>query len=147
MDPTDLHLRNQLCFAITTAARATATAYREALTQTGLTYPQYLVMLALWEHDGRTVSELGTHLHLDSGTLSPLLSRLEANGHVTRSRPERDGRRVVVQLTDSGTALRAVAEQIHCAIVDHLDMPDNELLALRDTANRFTELIQARSHQ
>lgn len=71
METADLHLRNQLCFALYTAARATATAYREALAETQLTFPQYLVMLALWENDGLTVSELGTELHLDSGTLSP----------------------------------------------------------------------------
>lgn len=144
MKTADLHLRNQLCFALYTASRATAAAYREALAETQLTFPQYLVMLALWENDGLTVSELGTELHLDSGTLSPLLTRLETNGYVTRSRPERDGRRVVVQLTAAGTELRAVAEQIHCAIVEHLDMPEAEVTELRDMATRLTGLIEGR---
>lgn len=144
METADLHLRNQLCFALYTASRATAAAYREALAETKLTFPQYLVMLALWENDGLTVSELGTELHLDSGTLSPLLTRLETNGYVTRSRPERDGRRVVVQLTAAGKKLRAVAEQIHCAIVEHLDMPEAEVTELRDMASRLTKLIEGR---
>ncbi|MGK0741670.1 MarR family winged helix-turn-helix transcriptional regulator [Leucobacter sp. Z1108] len=144
METADLHLRNQLCFALYTAARATATAYRDALAETKLTFPQYLVMLALWENDGLTVSELGTELHLDSGTLSPLLTRLETNGYVTRSRPERDGRRVVVHLTTAGEKLRAAAEQIHCAIVEHLDMPEADVIALRDMASRLTELIEGR---
>ena len=144
METADLHLRNQLCFALYTAARATATTYREALAETQLTFPQYLVMLALWENDGLTVSELGTELHLDSGTLSPLLTRLETNGYVTRSRPDRDGRRVVVHLTEAGRELRAVAEQIPCAIVEHLDMPEVEVVELRDMATRLTGLIQGR---
>ena len=145
MEPAELHLRNQLCFALTTAARATAGAYRESLSDTGLTFPQYLVMLALWETDGRTVSELGHELHLDSGTLSPLLARLESNGHVTRSRPDRDGRRVVVHLTAAGRELRSVAERIHCAITEHLDMSAEELTQLRDLATRLTQLIEARA--
>jgi len=144
MEPADLRLRNQLCFAIYTAARATAAAYRDALSETKLTFPQYLVMLALWEQDGLSVSDLGAELHLDSGTLSPLLARLETSGYVTRSRPERDGRRVVVQLTEAGGELRTVAEQIHCAIVEHLDMPEAEVIELRDMATRLTGLIQGR---
>ena len=137
----DLRLDHQLCFALYAASRATTGAYRQSLEEVGLTYPQYVVMLALWETDGLTVSELGHRLHLDSGTLSPLLGRLATSGLVTRSRPDRDARRVVVHLTDSGKALRAEAERIQCALLERLDMPANELVQLRDLAHRLVDSL------
>lgn len=109
----------------------------------GLTYPQYLVMLALWEDDGLSVGDLGRRLHLDSGTLSPLLARLEAAGFVTRSRPDLDGRRVVVHLTADGEEMRAEAERIQCALLDRLDMAPEDIIRLHDLANRLTESIAA----
>ncbi len=103
-----LVLRRQVCFALYAASRAMTDVYRPILDAVGLTYPQYLVLLVLWERDGDApaVSELGAELRLDSGTLSPLLKRLEAVGLVVRRRSARDERRVEVELTDAGRALR-----------------------------------------
>ncbi|MBJ7332119.1 MAG: MarR family transcriptional regulator [Solirubrobacteraceae bacterium] len=101
-----LALDRQVCFALYAASRALTTAYRPLLEPLGLTYPQYLVMLVLWEESPRAVGEIGADLHLDSGTLSPLIKRLEANGLVRRHRSQDDERRVLVALTDEGRALR-----------------------------------------
>lgn len=103
-----LELDQQLCFALYSASRAMTRAYAPLLEQVGLTYPQYVTMLALWDepHDAVTVSELGARLHLDSGTLTPLLKRLERLGHVRRHRDTADERRVLVELTEQGLALR-----------------------------------------
>lgn len=139
----DLRLDQQLCFALYAASRATTGAYRQALDEVGLTYPQYLVMLVLWEDDGLAVRELGERLHLDSGTLSPLLGRLEAAGLVTRSRPDRDGRRVVIHLTDVGRRLGDAAERIQCALLDRLAMRPDELALLRDLAHRLVGSLAA----
>ena len=100
-------LNRQLCFALYSASKAATAAYRPLLDELGLTYPQYLVMLVLWEDEPRSVRELGEELGLDSGTLSPLLKRLESLGLVVRRRSAADERRVEVFLTDSGTALSA----------------------------------------
>lgn len=143
MTTPDLRLDEQLCFALYAASRATTSAYRDALAHAGLTYPQYLVMLALWESDGQTVGELGRRLHLDSGTLSPLLTRLESAGLVTRSRQGADTRRVVITLTSAGRELRAEAERIHCALLERLDMSPEEVLLLRDLAQRLTATIES----
>ncbi len=104
-----LRLENQLCFAVHSAAHAFARAYKPLLDPLDLTYPQYLVMLRLWEQDGQTVSELGTPLFLDSGTLTPLLKRMEKAGLVSRNRDKNDERQVHVVLTEKGDALRAKA--------------------------------------
>lgn len=136
-----------MCFALYAASRATTGAYREPLDAVGLTYPQYVVLLALWEQDGLTVSELGHRLHLDSGTLSPLLGRLAASGLVTRSRPDEDARRVVVHLTDAGQGLRGEAERVQCALLDRIDMSPEELVLLRRLAHRLIEsLSTSRPH-
>ncbi|WP_443748092.1 MarR family winged helix-turn-helix transcriptional regulator [Asticcacaulis solisilvae] len=118
-DPTPAHLRleNQLCFAVYSAAHAFAQAYKQWLEPMGLTYPQYLVMLLLWEKDGRSVNELGQPLMLDSGTLTPLLKRMEKAGFVTRARDERDERVTRIFLTEDGRALRARAEAIPPALL------------------------------
>jgi len=136
-----LQLDQQLCFALYAASRAATGAYRDALDEAGLTYPQYLVMLALWEQDGLTVTDLGRALHLDSGTVSPLLTRLAAAGLVTRSRPEADARLVVVHLTEAGQSLRGRAEGIQCALLDRLDMDPKDLILLRTLAQRFAESV------
>lgn len=137
----NLHVDQQVCFALYAASRATTAAYREALDEVGLTYPQYLVMLALWETDGLTVGDLGRRLLLDSGTLSPLLRRLESSGLVTRDRPDRDGRRVVVHLTNRGHALRHEAERIQCSLLDRIHLPVEDLVLLRDLARRLVESL------
>jgi len=114
-----LRLDNQLCFALYSANLAMTKVYRRLLAELGLTYPQYLVMLVLWEADGITVSALGERLFLDSATLTPLLKRLQGAGLVLRERGLADERQVLVSLTDAGRALRsrarAVPESAFCA--------------------------------
>ncbi|NRF68759.1 MarR family transcriptional regulator [Aquincola sp. S2] len=114
-----LALDSQLCFALYSASLAMTKAYKPLLEPLGLTYPQYLVMLVLWEGDGLTVSQLGDRLTLDSGTLTPLLKRLEALGFVQRLRDSADERRVLLQLTAGGRKLKtralAVPQAIACA--------------------------------
>lgn len=114
-----LRLDSQLCFALYSANLAMAKVYRRLLADLGLTYPQYLVMLVLWEGDGLTVSQLGERLFLDSATLTPLLKRLQAAGLVLRERGREDERQVLVSLSDAGRALRSkarsVPENVFCA--------------------------------
>ena len=102
MTADDLKLEKQVCFALYAASRAVTGLYRPALDALGLTYPQYLVMLVLWERGPAMVKELGTTLDLDSGTLSPLLKRLEAASYVTRTRNAADERALDIELTDAG---------------------------------------------
>ncbi|NIJ86639.1 DNA-binding MarR family transcriptional regulator [Xanthomonas arboricola] len=120
-----LQLDNQLCFALYSANLAMHKLYRGLLKKLDLTYPQYLVLLVLWETDGRSVSEIGERLYLDSATLTPLLKRLQAAGLVTRTRAASDERQVIIALTDTGRALRAkagaVPEQVLCASACSLD--------------------------
>jgi len=107
-----LALDKQLCFALYSASLAMTKVYKPLLAPLGLTYPQYLVMLALWEHDGQSVSELGDKLALDSGTLTPLLKRLEAQGQLSRERDVEDERRVIVRLTPAGRQLKVQARRV-----------------------------------
>jgi len=120
-----LQLDRQLCFALYSSSLAMTKLYKPLLAPLGLTYPQYLVMLVLWEADGVSVSQLGQRLSLDSGTLTPLLKRLEALGHVERRRASDDERRVDLFLTPAGRKLRAQAldipEQLACASACELD--------------------------
>jgi MarR family transcriptional regulator, organic hydroperoxide resistance regulator len=111
MPPTarPLRLDQQLCFAVYSTAHAFTRFYRPLLKALGLTYPQYLVLMALWETDGQAVNQIGARLWLDSGTLTPLLKRLETMGLVTRRRDETDERQVIVSLTAQGRALEAEA--------------------------------------
>lgn len=139
-DDDPLLLGNQLCFAVYSTAHAFNRMYKPLIEALGMTYPQYLVMLSLWERDGRMVKEIGEHLLLDSGTLTPVLKRLEAAGLVARTRDATDERQVRVTLTEAGEALkekaRAVPREIACASGRSLP----ELQALRD------ELIRLRDH-
>lgn len=107
-----LKLDNQLCFTLYSASLAMNKVYRKLLAPLGLTYPQYLVMLVLWERDELTVSEIGERLFLDSATLTPLLKRLEASDLLTRTRSASDERQVVIALSRSGKALKAKAAQV-----------------------------------
>lgn len=138
----DLRLEQQVCFALYAASRASTSAYRHALASVGLTYPQYLALLALWEEDGLTVRQLGDRLLLDSGTLSPLLARLENAGLVARSRSTEDGRSVHVHLTEAGVRLRARAETIQRSLLDRLDMSEEDLVRLRTLARRLVTSIE-----
>src|SRR4051794_413334 len=134
VEPVDvLPLDRQVCFALYTATRAVTARYRPLLDELGLTYPQYLVLLALWERDERTVNDLGAALRLDSSTLSPLLKRLEAAGLVARRRRSDDERRVTVRLTADGTALRDRAAGIPARLVCDGGLGLGELAELRDT--------------
>jgi MarR family transcriptional regulator, organic hydroperoxide resistance regulator len=133
-----LKLDHQLCFALYSASLAMTKFYKPLLDPLGLTYPQYLVMLVLWEGDGITVSQLGDRVALDSGTLTPLLKRLEASDLVRRLRDTADERRVLLQLTPAGRALKskamAVPERIACAsgcALDELAALTARLKALR----------------
>ena len=134
-----LRLDNQLCFALYSASLAMTKLYKPLLDELGLTYPQYLALLVLWEQDGVSVSELGQRLSLDSGTLTPLLKRLEAAGLLTRLRDAEDERRVRVVLTADGRALKTEARRIPGCILaaTQCDLSEVALLtkqvqALRD---------------
>jgi DNA-binding MarR family transcriptional regulator len=127
-----LRLDRQLCFALYGAAQRVTRLYRPLLDALGLTYPQYLAMLVLWEDSPRTVGAMGDALDLDSSTLTPLLKRLEAGGLIDRRRDPKDERRVIVALTDKGLALRdralSIPEQIFCQV----GLPLDELVTLRE---------------
>jgi DNA-binding MarR family transcriptional regulator len=137
-----LLLGNQLCFAIYSTAHAFNRVYKPLLDRLGLTYPQYLVMLVLWEHDGVPVKDIGERLFLDSGTLTPLLKRLETAELIKRTRSTEDERQVLIALTSKGLALREKARAVPQAIlaasdcsVGELSAMKNELVALRDRLN------------
>jgi MarR family transcriptional regulator, organic hydroperoxide resistance regulator len=135
-----LQLDRQVCFALSVAARAVVALYRPLLEPMGLTHPQYLVMLALWERSPRSVKDLAAALALDPGTLSPLLKRLEAGGLVTRARDRADERALAVELTAKGRALRAEAEKVPPAIVARLGI---EIAELEDLHAALTRVIAA----
>jgi DNA-binding MarR family transcriptional regulator len=140
-----LELEKQVCFALYSATRAVTQLYRPVLDALGLTYPQYLVMLVLWERGASTVKQLGQALELDSGTLSPLLKRLEAHGYVRRERSTSDERSVLVHLTDTGAALRTRASSVPRRIAGATGMEFVELEALRQNLVRLTEAVS--THQ
>jgi len=125
-----LKLDHQLCFALYSSSLAMTKLYKPLLDPLGLTYPQYLVMLVLWEGDGLTVSALGERLMLDSGTLTPLLKRLEAAGMVQRLRDSTDERRVLLRLTAAGRALKARALKVPAAVACAAGCPLDELATL-----------------
>jgi len=126
-----LHLDAQLCFAVNAAARAMSAAYAPLLEPLGLTHPQYLVMLVLWELDGQRVTDIGNRLHLDSGTLTPLLKRLQARGLVERRRNTVDERVVEIHLTAAGHALQAQALEIPSAMACRAALDVEEFVELR----------------
>jgi DNA-binding MarR family transcriptional regulator len=137
-----LLLSNQLCFALYSTAHVFNRVYKPLLDRLKLTYPQYLVMLVLWEHDGVPVKDIGERLFLDSGTLTPLLKRLEAAGLVKRTRSRADERQVLIALTPQGQALREKARTVPEAIlaasacsVSELSAMKDDLVALRDQLN------------
>ncbi len=130
-------LDHQVCFALYSAARAATSAYRDSLDEIGLTYTQYVTLLALWEQDGRTVSDLGEALGLDSGTLSPLLKRMATRGLVERRREGQDARCVTIHLTDAGHDLETQVASIQARLHEAVDLDAEELATLRDLAQRF----------
>lgn len=138
MAPDDLlRLENQLCFALVTAARNVVAIYRPILEPLGLTHPQYLVMLALWERDPRTLNDLAAELALEPATASPLVKRLEAEGLITRQRSSEDERRLDIALTEAGRALRERALAVPRQVMAAVGMDVGEISALRDGLGPF----------
>lgn len=150
-----LRLENQLCYQIYTASRLMTQSYRPVLKALGLTYPQYLVMMVLWERQGESqdrkehdlartcVSELGLRLRLDSGTLSPLLKRLESQGLVVRQRNQADERQLEIALTQAGIDLSQKATDVPIKLLCELDIPADELWALKLQLESFITNIDA----
>jgi len=136
-------LDQQLCFALYSASGLMTKLYRPLLEPLGLTYPQYLAMLALWEHAPSTVGDLGEALGLDSATLTPLLKRLEANGLVTRRRDAADERRVLVEPTAKGLALRARTQDVSAGLACAMPLEAAELKSLHRTLTRFVAGLRA----
>lgn len=132
-----LRLENQLCFAVVTAARNVVAIYRPILEPLGLTHPQYLVMLALWERAPRTLNDLAADLALEPATASPLVKRLEADGLVVRQRSSEDERRLEITLTDAGAALRARAVDVPRQVMAAVGMGIGDIAALRDGLGAF----------
>lgn len=139
----ELKLDRQVCFALYGAAHAFTRAYKPLLEPLGLTYPQYLAMMALWEEDRLQVKALGERLGLDSGTLSPLLKRLEQAGYVTRQRDKLDERQVFITLTESGRALKAKAVGVMRAIGQATGCTISELESLRDNLKMLKNQLDA----
>ena len=134
-----LSLENQVCFALAIASRSVNAVYRPLLEPLGLTHPQYLVLLALWDRSPQSVRELSQELQLEPATLSPLLKRLETTGLVSRQRSTSYERVLDISLTDAGRAFRAEAESIPPQVLDRLGVPAEELEALRDSLWRVIE--------
>ncbi|NGO63443.1 MarR family transcriptional regulator [Rhizobium daejeonense] len=141
----ELKLDRQICFALYGAAHAFTRAYKPLLEPLGLTYPQYLAMMALWEEDGLQVKALGERLGLDSGTLSPLLKRLEQAGYVTRQRDKVDERQVFIMLTESGRTMKAKAVGVMRAIGQATGCTISELESLRDNLKMLKNQLDALS--
>ncbi|WP_375387074.1 MarR family winged helix-turn-helix transcriptional regulator [uncultured Amnibacterium sp.] len=135
-----LALDRQVCFALAATSRSVIGVYRPILEPLGLTHPQYLVMLALWERSPRSARDIADALYLEPPTLTPLLKRLEAIGAVTRLRNPADERELRVELTDRGRALREQAERVPEQVVERLGVP---LATLEEVRDRLTELLAA----
>ena len=136
-------LDNQLCFALYSASLAMTRLYKPLLDPLGLTYPQYLVLLCLWETDGPTVSELGTRLQLDSGTLTPLLKRMESAGWINRERSAEDERRVHVWLTPAGQALKTRAAALPGCVLEASQCSVGDIMDLTRRVRALRERLQA----
>lgn len=142
-----LRLDRQLCFALYSASSLVTRLYRPLLEPLGLTYPQYLAMLVLWEKAPQTVGDLGDALGLDSATLTPLLKRLEAGGLVSRKRDPADERRVLVAPTEAGTVLRERAKAIPKALLCHLPLSQEEVVDLHGTLTRLIRALREAEDQ
>lgn len=134
-------LEAQICFDLYAASRAVTAAYRPALDRLGLTYPQYLVMIVLWERGTSTVRDLADALLLDHGTLTPLLRRMESHDLVSRQRSTTDERFVEVGLTERGDALRTHATTLHCDMKDAMGLGDDGLVALQQVLRALTSSV------
>ena len=139
----NLDLESQFCFALYSATLALGKVYAPILAGLGLTYPQYLVMLVLWQEDGLTVRALGEQLHLNSGTLTPMLKRMEQAGLVRRSRDKKDERLVRTELTAAGRGLQAQALHIPCAIAEATGLPMERLVQIKDELQGIRQALDA----
>lgn len=137
----NLKLDNQLCFALYAATNAITRAYRSRLSLIGLTYPQYLVMMVLWETDGITVKGLAEHLQIDSSTITPLLKRLEASGFLLRQRSVVDERLVNVFLTDSGRTIQASVAEMQKKVACQTGLLEPQFIELRSTLHQLVDSI------
>ncbi|WP_317191222.1 MarR family winged helix-turn-helix transcriptional regulator [Hymenobacter sp. BT523] len=136
-----LKLDNQLCFSVYALSRLITKAYQPLLENLDVTYPQYLVLLLLWEHEELTVKQLGEHLLLDSGTLTPLLKRMEQRQWLSRRRDVRDERSVVVALTPAGRALQAQAAHIPVRLAEKMQLTEPEMAGLRTQLRQIMTLL------
>lgn len=139
----NLDLESQFCFALYSATLALGKIYAPILADLRLTYPQYLVMLVLWQEDGLTVRALGEQLHLNSGTLTPMLKRMEQAGLVRRSRDKKDERLVRTELTEAGRDLQAQAQHIPCAIAEATGLPMDKLVQVKDELQGIRQALEA----
>lgn len=137
-----LALEDHLCFTIYALSRQITCVYRPALEQLDLTYPQYLVMVLLWEQDGRSVKDLGNRLYLDSGTLTPLLKRLEEKKLIARKRNVEDERLVNVHLTPAGKQLKKQAPAVPKSLMEKVDMPVEKIIELREQLNSILQQLE-----
>ncbi len=138
-------VEDQLCFALYAASKAVSGVYRQLLAEFDLTYPQYLTMLAIWEQDGRTVAQIGQVVELDSGTLSPLLRRLERAGFIRRERSEPDERVLRIHATPSGRALEARVAPVRAAVEAGTGLSDAEFVQLREALHALRRSVASQS--
>jgi DNA-binding MarR family transcriptional regulator len=131
-----IRLNNQLCFPLYACAKEIVRQYRKPLEELNLTYTQYVVMMVLWEHGSMTEGELGKKVHLDSGTLAPLLKRLEKQGYINRVRPDNNERKLILSLTETGNALKDKAVEVPEAMRSCINLPDEELLQLKQLLDK-----------
>ena len=134
--PEELRLENQLCFPLYACAKEVVRRYRGPLEALNLTYTQYLVMMVLWEFGGMTEGELGKKVHLNSGTLAPLLKRLEKQGYITRIRPENNERKLFLSLTEKGEALKEKAKEVPAAMQGCIPLEREDLMLLKSLLNQ-----------
>jgi len=137
-----LRLVNQLCFPLYACAKEVTRQYRKPLEELDLTYTQYIVMMVLWEFGDMTEGELGSKVHLDSGTLAPLLKRLDKKGYINRVRLDNNERKLVLSLTEAGKALKEEALSIPCAMEGCLDLSQEDLLQLKKLLDRAVDRME-----
>ncbi|MCR5732813.1 MAG: MarR family transcriptional regulator [Sphaerochaetaceae bacterium] len=135
----ELKLENQLCFPLYACAKEVVRQYRKPLEEFNLTYTQYIVMLILWEYGDMSEGQLGEKIHLESGTLAPLLKRLEKSGYISRSREKNNERRLAISLTKEGLALKEKIRQVPEKIHGCIPLPDEDLILLRALLNKVLD--------
>ncbi|MBR1919157.1 MAG: MarR family transcriptional regulator [Spirochaetales bacterium] len=143
----ELRLENQLCFPLYACAKEVVRQYRKPLDKLNLTYTQYIVMMVLWEFGQMSEGELGERIHLESGTLAPLLKRLEKAGYISRTRPRDNERKLVVSPTDEGLALKEKARDVPHCIRSCMPLHDDELISLRSLLCRLLSEMENRNKE